>query len=117
PECDRLAFFSNFSRTRHNSGQVISPGAAIDVAAPGVNVISTWTNSLYAWPLSGTSFSAPYVSGLVAVYISIHGRATNAAGVYAIRQAIVDAALPQSAWQSADPQDPDTNHEGLAMPS
>jgi hypothetical protein len=70
--------------------------------------------------------AAPHVAGLVALYIAANGRATNAAGVYAIRQAIVNASLPQAQWQpnglpydsvTNNTGDPDTNPEPLAIAS
>ncbi len=97
--------------------QVTSPGGKIDVAAPSVNILTTGTNNTYVY-VNGTSFASPHVAGLVALYIAAHGRATNAAGVYAIRQAIINNSLPQAQWNSApNTLDPDTNHEPLAMPS
>lgn len=51
----------------------------------------------------GTSMAAPQVAGLVALYIAANGRATNAEGVYRIRQAIVDNSLPQSQWNNPNP--------------
>jgi len=57
--------------------------------------------------------AAPHVAGAVALYIAAHGRATNAAGVAAIRQALINLAQPQSAWGSANTADPDANHESL----
>jgi len=55
---------------------------------------------------------------LVALYIAANGRATNAAGVYKIRQALIDNALPQTQWRSyPNTGDPDTNHEGMAIAS
>src|SRR5207245_10987052 len=38
---DVLASFSNYSRSVVAGNPVTSPGAAIDLAAPGVNIIST----------------------------------------------------------------------------
>lgn len=103
----------------------VSTGGAIDVAAPGVDIYTTaggpdaGTN-LYNYQ-TGTSFAAPHVAGLVALYIAANGRATNEYGVYAIRQAIIDESQrlqPQSAWATAGAtDDPDTNHEALAYPS
>jgi subtilisin family serine protease len=134
PTNDTIASFSNFSqipRTNNfsfnpnSTNDVFSPGGAIDVAAPGVNILSTYTNSGYAFQ-SGTSLACPHVVGLVALYIAANGRPTNAAGVYAIRQAIINNSLPQSQWMpngqpfnsvSNPTGDPDTNHEPLAMPS
>jgi subtilisin family serine protease/subtilisin-like proprotein convertase family protein len=109
---DALASFSNYSRNVVAGSPVTSPGAAIDLAAPGVNIASTYLNSGYA-TMSGTSMAAPHASGAAALYIAAHSRATNAAGVYAIRQALINSAQAQSAWGSADTKDPDGNREGL----
>ena len=113
----QFAIFSNFSRSPHVLSFVSSPGAAIDVAAPGVDIATTTLGSSYDLHFGGTSAAAPHVAGLVALYISTHGRATDAAGVYRIRQAIIDAALPQSQWPCPNSFDPDVNHEGLAVAS
>ncbi len=53
---DRLAGFS-------------STGASLDLVAPGVNILSTRLNNRYASG-SGTSFSAPHISGLAALILS-----------------------------------------------
>lgn len=129
PDTDTLwhaSAFSQIERTNNAyagvSNVVVSPGGAIDVAAPGVNILSTagivnvGTNAGYL-ARSGTSLAAPHVAGLVALYIAANGRATNAAGVARIRQAIIDASLPQSQWNTTNTLDPDTNPEPLAIAS
>ena len=104
---------------------VISPGAGIDLAAPGANILSTYINSGYAM-LSGTSMSSPQAAGLVALYIAANGRAHNLPNTFAIRQAIINYSQPQSQWQpNGNPYnathnptgDLDKNPEPLAAPS
>ena len=114
---DVIPHFSNFSRSVVSNNPVHSPGRAIDLAAPGVNILSLYLSG-YAATMSGTSMAAAHVSGLVALYIAANGRATNAAGVYKIRQALIDNALPQTQWRSyPNTGDPDTNHEPMAVAS
>jgi subtilisin len=124
---------SNFSQIERTNGGtygtnfVSSPGGAIDVAAPGVNIATTLPGGTNGYGFrTGTSLAAPHVTGLVALYIAAHGRATNAAGVFAIRQAIINGSLPQSQWQphglpynavTNNTGDPDTHPEPLAIAS
>lgn len=118
PITNVIANFSNFSATNKVPRYVISPGLGIDVAGPGVNILSTYLSSGAGFfEMSGTSASSPHVAGLVALYIAANGRATNAAGVYAIRQAIVNSGQPQSQWGVTNTMDPDGNPEPLAVAS
>lgn len=87
---DTFASFSNF-------------GAAIDIAAPGVCILSTWNNGGYN-TISGTSMAAPHVSGAAALWIAAHPGAAPSE---------VKAALI-AAWQPGPiPGDPDSFPEGI----
>jgi len=118
---DTFAPFSNYNFFSNTVRYVDSPGFGIDVSAPGVNILSTYKGGDYAI-MTGTSMSSPHAAGAVALYVAANGRATNAAGVYSIRQAIVDSGLPQALWRSRPNAfrgtgDPDGNPEPLLMPS
>jgi subtilisin len=98
---DRFAAFSNF-------------GAAVDVAAPGVCIISTFPTGIpnrsalcqggcYA-RATGTSFAAPHVAGAAALVKARHPDWTPAQ----VRQHIIDATEP-----GPIPGDPDRFPEGV----
>jgi subtilisin family serine protease len=117
PTNNKMAVFSNFSSSDAGSDtHVFSPGKAIDVAAPGINILSTYTSNRYAL-MSGTSMAAPHAAGLVALYIAANGRGHTVQDVYRIRQTLVNAGQPQSAWPTQYTFDPDGNPEPLAFPS
>ena len=99
-EDDSFATFSNFSRTVVADNQVTSPGLAIDLLTPGVNILSTWKDGSYK-TMSGTSMASPHAAGLAALIIAADGPATDAAGVYAIRQALIDRGLIRPAEKKA----------------
>ena len=81
---DVFACFSNY-------------GPLVEIAAPGVNVYSTFPTQSGRWyyTMSGTSMSAPHVAGAAALDIVEHGKPTDAAGVAAVRERLIAAGTPQ----------------------
>jgi thermitase len=82
---DARASFSNFN-------------SDVEIAAPGVNVLSTWNNGLYN-TISGTSMATPHVAGVAA---QIAG--TNPGGGPAAWRAELDAAVNDLGAPGRDPQ-------------
>ncbi|WP_242883492.1 S8 family peptidase [Actinomadura litoris] len=50
-------------------------GRCVDISAPGYGITSTWKNGGHQ-SLSGTSMAAPHVSGVAALYLTTHRKAT-----------------------------------------
>jgi subtilisin family serine protease len=83
-----------------------SRGKEIEVAAPGQDITSTWLGDGYA-TISGTSMAAPFVAGVLALYISAHGKATPSQAMDALIQTCRDMGLPghdsDYGWGLLDP--------------
>lgn len=58
---DERAYFSNH-------------GSCVDIFAPGLNILSTWTGgNTTTNVISGTSMATPHIAGLLAYLLSVHG--------------------------------------------
>ncbi|MDQ3982926.1 MAG: S8 family serine peptidase [Actinomycetota bacterium] len=109
---DSFACFSNYARNVTNN-PVTSSGGKIDMMLPGVQIASTYPGAQYAYT-HGTSQASPHAAGLAALYVARNGRATTAAGVYSIRQALINAGYGQTTTNGLTTHDdPDLRKEPL----
>jgi subtilisin len=97
---DSLADFSNY-------------GKVISIAAPGVNILSTYKDNSYA-TLSGTSMASPFVAGAAALYKASHKSAPPSE----VRSALLNTGSIESTKCNGDGHgyfvgDPDGLHEPL----
>ena len=84
-----------------------SRGKEIAVAAPGQDITSTWVSNGYA-TISGTSMAAPFVTGVLALYLSANPDATHSQVMDALARTCRDAGAPGRdhvyGWGLMDPQ-------------
>jgi subtilisin family serine protease len=80
-DADALAGFSNF-------------GSKIDVAAPGVNILSLQMGTGGYVQMSGTSMATPHVSGVAALIIGAHPTFTNEQVRQVLRASADDLGAP-----------------------
>ena len=80
---DAFASFSNY-------------GSVVDLAAPGVDILSTYKGSSYA-TMSGTSMASPHVAGSAALYVaSSPNYPTNRPSPSEVKSRLVSSAVAQT---------------------
>lgn len=83
-------------------------GEEIVVAAPGEHVTSLWLNDGYA-TLSGTSMAAPFVAGVVALYLSACRNKSCPGVLTALRETCTDVGQsghdPEYGWGLINPRE------------
>lgn len=94
-----LATFSNF-------------GPQVQFAAPGHAVVSTYPNNEW-WFSSGTSMAAPYITGMLARFLSSNGNVLNMAG----NEERSAAMLQMLVARSSRLQLPQVSQEGYGLPN
>lgn len=94
---DTFATFSNY-------------GSEIEIAAPGVCILSTWNDGGY-YTISGTSMASPHAAGAAALHIAANGKPVDKAGADGVRDALIAAGTPQS-----DPDGFTGDPDGIAEP-
>ncbi len=73
PEVIGVAALDNYNKHAEFS----SEGSQVNIAAPGVNILSTYLNGKYKY-LSGTSMATPYTSGVLALYKNAYPNESSA---------------------------------------
>lgn len=98
---DARASFSNY-------------GGCVDIFAPGQNITSSWlTNDTATNTISGTSMATPHVTGMAALYLSMHPDATP----NDVAKALTDNATPDKVGSAGKCSPNKLGYTGFIAPS
>lgn len=75
----------------------VNPDGVVDIAAPGVNVLSSWPQPTLYRRLNGTSMATPHVAGIAALFAEANPKVRGRALGEMLTRTARDIGLPSSA--------------------